>query len=121
HPAFAWYEQEFDLAALRSAQAQIKVFPIVTLSGRVLDPAGAPIAGAEVVLGDETAIFSPRAETRTDKDGKFSFPRLRPERRALGVLAEAWAPTVRQLDASFSEIDVRLEKGNPLRVIAQDN
>src|SRR6185436_13435426 len=102
HPAFAWYEQEFDLAALRSAQAQIKVFPIVTLSGRVLDPAGAPISGAEVVLGDETAIFSPRAETRTDKAGRFSFPRLRPERRLLGVLAEGWAPALRPLDTNSS-------------------
>ncbi len=120
HPDFDWYEQNFDMATLREGKAVLKVFSVGTLSGRVVDSAGVPIPGAQVVLGDETSIYSPRAETRTDRDGKFSFARLRPERRVLGVLAEGWPPTLQPLGTNFTPIEVRLEQGKPLRVRVQD-
>ena len=120
HPDFDWFEQDFDVPTLRAGKATLKVFPVGTLSGRVLDPGGAPVSGAQVVLGDETSIYSPRAEMRTDKDGEFAFRRLRPERRVLGVLAKGWPPTLQALGTNFSPVDVRLEQGKPLQVRVQD-
>ena len=120
HPDFEWYEQYFELATLRAGNARLKVSPVGTVGGRVIDPGGRPIAGAQVVLGHERNISSPEAEGRTDQDGKFAFRRLRPERRMLGVQAEGWAPTLQQLGTNFSPIEVRLDEGKPLRVLVQD-
>src|SRR6187401_369667 len=46
-----------------------------TIAGRVLDPSGAPIAGATVAVRQTDTNV--RIEATTDTDGRFRFPYLR--------------------------------------------
>lgn len=57
------------------------------LEGRVVDVDGAPVAGAKVVLNEQTIVsLSPIAETVTDAAGAFRFEKH--DRHALVLTAE---------------------------------
>ena len=56
------------------------------LEGRVVDPAGRPVADAAVVLNERTIVsLAPIGETRTDQSGRFRFERH--DRHALVLTA----------------------------------
>ena len=48
-----------------------------TISGRVADPTDAVVPGAEIVAARRRQISAP-VQRRTDQDGRFRFPYLRP-------------------------------------------
>jgi hypothetical protein len=120
HPDFNWAEKEISLNELRAERAELKVSPVVTFGGRVLDTSGQAVAGAKVILGSEHSVYD-EPETRTDAEGRFAFARQRPHRRLLAVDAEGWAPTVQFVETNFSLIEIRLQKGSPLRVRVEDD
>ncbi|MFO0984517.1 MAG: carboxypeptidase regulatory-like domain-containing protein [Planctomycetota bacterium] len=60
--------------ALRRGDAEVRLFGRLSLVGRVLDPAGAPVTGARVRLMEGRG--TPPAET--DAEGRFRFPDLDP-------------------------------------------
>jgi len=81
------------------------------LEGIVVDGTGAPVAGAKVVLSEQTIVsLSPIAETSTDAAGAFRFTGH--DRHALVLTAEV--PGVGQ----SARIDVRLYFRNQNRVLA---
>lgn len=73
------------LGGLLAGTAQAQTFT-ATLSGRVVDPTGAVIAGATVTIRD-LATNSER-EGATDTDGNFVFTLLPPGEYVLPVEAE---------------------------------
>jgi cytochrome c biogenesis DsbD-like protein len=118
HPNFEWPEKEFSLDELLALKAELKVTPVLTLFGRVLGSSGEPVPRAKVILGNEYSVHD-EPETLTDSDGKFAFHRQRPQRRLIGVHAEGWAPTLQSFGTN-STIEIRLQKGTPLRVRVED-
>ncbi len=64
-----------------------------TLEGVVVAAgSGAPIAGADVIIGEDALSFAPRA-VKTEADGSFRFGGLRPLPHRVNVLAEAYVST----------------------------
>ena len=62
------------LAGARSSPAQQSV-DLASIGGRVVDPSGAVVRGAEVTA--RHAATNVTAKTDTDADGRFRFPYLR--------------------------------------------
>jgi hypothetical protein len=119
HPNFEWPEKEFSLDELFAQKAMLKVTPVFTISGRVLGVSGEPVPRAKVILGNEHSVYD-EPEAITDSDGRFAFHRQRPQRRVIGVHAEGWAPTVQSFGTNAT-IEIRLNKGTPLRVRVEDD
>ena len=115
HPDFDWPEQSISLPT-----AELKVYRLGTVSGRVLDDSGQTLSGALVVLGSEHTIQDEPA-TRTGQDGKFAFPRQRPQKRLIGIDADGWAPTMEMIGTNFAPIEVRLNRGKPWRFQVEDD
>jgi hypothetical protein len=63
------------------------------IEGRVVDPAGHPVAGATVTLFSRSFITSePRGHAVTDAEGRFRFTDNASHAVALQATAEAFAP-----------------------------
>lgn len=60
-----------------------------TISGTVVDPSGAAVAGARVTLARESESAKP--ETRTDDNGQFTFVNVAPGTLQLTVAADGFA------------------------------
>ena len=114
HPDFEWQEQEVPLP-----KAEMKVYRVGTVGGRVLDDSGQPVPSAKVVLGNENHVQDEPA-TRTDMSGKFVFARQVPQRRLIGIDADGWAPTLEAVGTNFAPIEVRLRKGRAWRCRVED-
>lgn len=82
------------------------------LEGRVVDASGTPVAGARVVLSEQTIVsLSPIAETATDTAGTFRFTRH--NRHALVLTADK--PEIGQ----SPRVPVRLYFRNQNRTLAE--
>jgi protocatechuate 3,4-dioxygenase beta subunit len=73
-----------------------------TVAGRVLENAGAPVAGARVALLDESAlsddnlwVLLPDVTKTTDVAGRFAFHKVPPQVSILAVVAAGQAPLFR--------------------------
>lgn len=93
----------------------------ITISGRVTDESGTPLAGADVfVMGDERPNRRKRSSTRgggpgnmrTNDDGAFSISGIEPGMVVVTARREGFVPyrKAMQLDASTS-LDVQLGRG----------
>ncbi len=74
------------------------------LSGRVVDPQGGAVTGAEVRLSG--ALLTASRTTRTAADGAFSFDQLAPGRYALRVDAAGFAGWTRDVDVAAGDLAV---------------
>ncbi|MFL6215188.1 MAG: TonB-dependent siderophore receptor [Blastocatellia bacterium] len=74
-----------------------------SLKGRVLDPARAPIAGAQVSLASEEGGIS--ASTITDQAGEFLMP-IRPGSYSLTVIAEGFTKTSQPVSVAHGNADI---------------
>lgn len=79
-----------------------------SISGRVLDPAGAVIGGATVTLKNQRSASDQVATT--DSEGRFRFDRLAPGDYQLNVSAENFnlASQVVTLDETARELEIKL-------------
>jgi hypothetical protein len=107
---------------LRAGKAIHKMSRIVTLAGRVLDVADSPVAGAEIVMGNEysVSVGSSVRVTETDSQGRFEFPRTRPGKRFLGLKHANYAPTTAMIGVSNNAVELGLKPGKLLRVRVTD-
>ncbi len=131
HPHFIddrkWGElqaaQAVTMPLLRDRTAVIRMQRGITLKGRVTDPDGKGVAGAVVVWGDDPYMQNGSQEVRTDDDGHYELPPLRPGPNALTVIAEGWAPQRRTVEIvnRIEPIDFQLSKGERLEIIFADD
>lgn len=105
----------------------------IEVAGRVVDPAGEPVPGAEVILrsiypGDEAFViyqdYNPARHTRSDPHGFFQFPGADPRPWAtLEVSAPGFAAASFELgnlsEGHFQEVFV-LQRGGGLRFTVVD-
>lgn len=95
----------------------------VRVHGRIFDPTGAPLAGAELYIG-----FSPNAYNRldavSDDDGTFEFSAVEPGPQTLVTSRDGLAPDTRVLevpeDRSELAVDVQLRAGHFLAGVVVD-
>ena len=95
--------------------------PGCELRGVVRDGSGAPIAGAEAFLGEETDFYEYQATTRSGSDGAFVVRGVASQAANLLLRAPgyAWKSTALRLpeDAlSMSPLEVVLERGSTIEV-----
>jgi len=103
--------------------------PLVTLSGRVLDPSGAPVSGVMLSL---VATSAGIMDVRSDADGKYSMTRqMTPRNEDLGAEAESgpfiYARDVahnlagsHSIDDTITNLDLHLQPGLALAVKVRD-
>jgi RNA polymerase sigma-70 factor (ECF subfamily) len=96
--------------------------------GRVLDPAGAPVAGATVYVGTPQkrrgSAWAPGPlRSTTDGDGRFRERRVAPGACQVVVRAAGFAPwrgTVEVLERGTAGLDARLVEGVAVHGVARD-
>ncbi|MGE3174991.1 MAG: carboxypeptidase regulatory-like domain-containing protein [Planctomycetota bacterium] len=114
--------RELDLAAGEEhALGELLFEPGATLRGRVVDEAGAPVAGAEVFLGEECDLQVYQSQNHTAADGAFSVRGVSSAAASLVVRSPGYAARVVPLrlpqDVLGAEpLQVRLERGSTIRV-----
>ncbi|MBU2662330.1 carboxypeptidase-like regulatory domain-containing protein [Actinoplanes bogorensis] len=86
--------RHFPVASGRTVRVNDRLLTAATLTGRLTDAAGAPVAGASVRFLTETAF---ELQTTTDADGRYQFDKLSPWRVKVAFRAadedavEQWA------------------------------
>ncbi|MDY0356813.1 MAG: carboxypeptidase regulatory-like domain-containing protein [Sedimentisphaerales bacterium] len=119
HPQFAdgGFEMPGDLKLddLRAERAVMLLDRGISVTGRVMDLAGKPIAGAELLAGSD---YFARDWTQTDEAGHFAFRHLRPLNQSflLTVQAPGFAPQRRELPSvkDLAPVDLVLEPASLL-------
>jgi protocatechuate 3,4-dioxygenase beta subunit len=107
---------------LRDQSSVMVMVKGVRVAGRVTDPAGKPVAGAQVSLG--VTRFGYKSPTsRSGADGAYVLANCRPGQRAtLIVRAKGRAPSMTQfqLDDAGATRDVQLEAARVMRIRVVD-
>jgi RNA polymerase sigma factor (sigma-70 family) len=102
-----------EAAAIRRAETGSKVQNDVTCRGRVLDPSGAPVAGAKVYVWIHDDLHEPGqdpgARVVSDKDGRFTF-KTKPSELAPSGSASRFGELIATADG-FGPAWVRLTAG----------
>lgn len=111
-------EQQVTMESLRNEMAKITMHSGPRATGTVTDVEGKPIADAVVIWGDDPYLQTGSQEVRTDAEGKYKLPPLRPGLYPLTVVAENWRPELSfvEIEAGMEPFDFRLKQGNVLRV-----
>lgn len=103
-------------ASLRQQTGTIIMARGIRLTGTVTDPAGKPVAGAVVVWGSDPYLMWGSQEVRTDKQGVYRFPPLPPATVPVTVIAEGWAPDLKEITITKENppVDFQLRPGKTL-------
>jgi protocatechuate 3,4-dioxygenase beta subunit len=110
------YSSTAPIPKLRDMSAVLVMKKGISVSGRVLDSDGKPIAGARLVLGRGRFSGGNEPEARSDAQGRFRFRQVKPgEAMVLTARAKGRAPEQKRvaLDAGeVEDLEVRLAPGN---------
>lgn len=99
-------ETRLDLTIEQSANA------IHTISGRVTDDKGLPVADAAVIFGKSTC-HSNKKETKTNKNGEYVLENVSDEKNMILVQATGYAPEFLPVDQGGNlTLDAKLSKGH---------
>jgi carboxypeptidase family protein len=103
-------------ASVEGPRARVVLGPSGRVRGRVVeDGSGAPVPGAVVRAGRDTAASS---ETRTTEDGTFVLRGLRPGRRRLEALTDLHQPATADVEVAAGGealVEIRLRRGFAIR------
>jgi RNA polymerase sigma-70 factor (ECF subfamily) len=105
------------------------------LAGRVLDPQGQPIAGAQVLIDSEgtsslsdaegrTVSSAPPQRVQTDRDGRFALANLAARRVPVAVRHSEFAPwrgEAAVLAGQTAELEIELERGAVLEGVVRNS
>ncbi len=90
----------------------------ISVSGRVLDDQGRPLAGATVGLGADRQIMNREyPKVATDAEGRFKFGHIPPGTQTMTAQAPGRAPELADvvLEAGMKHVEFRLGPGQTLR------
>lgn len=111
-------EQHITTTALRAQTAVIVMHRGTVVTGTITDPDGKPVKDAVVIWGDRPYWEQGSQEVRTDEQGVYRFPPLRPGPMHVTVVAAGWMPdrTKIEIAAGLSPVNFVLKQGKKLRV-----
>jgi hypothetical protein len=119
---FAPWSAERDLVANEEQSlGEVLLEPGCKLVGRVVDPAGAPVGNASVLLGDEADLDLFEPAVRSGADGVFRIGGVTTRSTSLVVRAPGLAPRTIDLQLPFDVLSpqplvVQLEPGSTIEV-----
>ena len=106
---------------LRNRTAVITVQHAVSITGKVFDPAGKPLANADITAGEE-GWGGVRHRARTNDAGEFTLTNLRPGTVSFAVLADNFAPQLVSAVAPATQpAEVHLSPGTPMKFHVVDS
>lgn len=119
---FAPWSTERDLVANEEQSlGEVLLEPGCKLVGRVIDPSGAPVGNASVLLGDEADLDLFEPTVRTAADGSFRIGGVTTRSTSLVVRAAGLAPRTIDLQLPYDVLSgqplvVQLEPGSTIEV-----
>lgn len=110
HPDYSWEEGQPSREMLLKGQAVLRMEPILSLQGVVLDPQRNPVAGATVCRGQQWGImgFNQGNEVTTDQNGHFRFPSDRTGRMQVAALAPNFGPVIQEVEMTKESAPLEL-------------
>jgi hypothetical protein len=108
--------ERYNVVFTAPGEEQLHHFALETgtfVSGRVIDDAGAPVAGANVTAG---ALNDLGGSARTDKDGQFAIYGLGDKPISLSAAARGYGTSyVRNVSPNTQGLDIRIFRGGTIR------
>jgi protocatechuate 3,4-dioxygenase beta subunit len=114
--------QNVTLASLREQKGTIVLYKGISLTGKVTNPDGKPVAKAVVVWGDDPYMQASSAghpmKVLTDEHGVYKLPPLPPLTLTVTVMAEGFAPELKKIKITRNnpKADFQLKPGKKLRI-----
>ena len=112
-------EQNVTTESLRTGTATIVMPRGISVTGTVTDANGKPVAGAVVIWGRGNPLSSFGSKNiRTDERGVYRFSPLPPGPIAVTVMAEGWAPELKEIEIGPQNppVDFQLKPGRTIRL-----
>jgi len=107
-------------ADLRARTALTTLQHAQTLTGKVVDPAGNPVANAAIAAGED-GWGGPMHKAKSGADGVFSLKSMRPGQALVSVYAKGFAPDIATLTSPATQpAQIQLHPGTPLEFHFQD-
>lgn len=109
---------EFEIERGREPASKIVLDRGLTVTGRVTDEAGKPIAGARI----RTKFLNDIREAKTGEDGTYRLVGCEPRTARIVASAEGRAPDVKELniDQAMGPVDFRMKPGGTVRIRVLD-
>lgn len=105
---------EFGIDSGKAPTAKIEVRPGLTVTGKVTDEAGQPIAGAQV----RTHFSNDTREAKTGEDGTYQLIGCEPEMARILVFAKGRATDMQQVHVAegMGPVDFKMKPGGKVRI-----
>jgi peroxiredoxin len=105
------------IAALRDGTARIEISRRFRLAGKILDDAGEPVSGAQLVGWPVAGTSSTGSFVESDRDGSFVFQNVKAERMMISTVKEGMAPdmTAATPGPDAEAIEILLAPGKTIR------
>lgn len=108
---------DFTIASLRDGTARIDISRRFTLAGVVRDPAGAPVAGAQLVAWPVAETAATGNFVESGADGTFEIENVRAERMMISTVKDGMAPdmTATTPGPDAETVEITLDPGQTIR------
>jgi hypothetical protein len=115
-------DQGVTLESLRERTGTIVMQRGVKLTGTVKDPDGNPVPQAVVIWGDDPYFQEGSQEVVANDGGAYRLPALPGGPLNVTVVARGWAPHRGRVElaADKAELNVQLQRGNPVQIRFED-
>jgi hypothetical protein len=103
---------------MRDGSAVIVLQRGYSVTGKVLDSTGVPVANALVAWGDDAYARQGSQDTRSKEDGSFQLGAVPAGPTRLTVIADKWMPQTSKIEVgeALQPVETRLQPGKRLKV-----